>query len=85
MRQGSMRTAMALHARPLDRFVQAARRFAAEVRLQHAGRWANGKNVVELLLLAVPAGAEVALTVDGPDEAEALAALVQLVAGRFGE
>ena len=81
MRQGSMRTAMALHARPLDRFVQAARRFAAEVRLQHAGRWANGKNVVELLLLAVPAGAEVLLSVDGPDEAEALTALIALLRG----
>jgi phosphotransferase system HPr (HPr) family protein len=81
MRRETVRVVEALHARPLDRFVQAARRFSARVRLRHGVREADAKNVVELLLLAVPADAEVTLTAEGEDEAAALAALLEMLRG----
>lgn len=80
MVQRTITTLYALHARPLDRFVRAARTFAAEVQLAYGGRQADGKNVVQLLLLAVPAAAEVTLTAEGPDEAGAIDALGALLA-----
>ncbi len=65
----------ALHARPLDRFVRLARTLKAQITLHHGPKQADGKNVVQLLLLAVPAGAEVTLEVDGPDAEAAVGQL----------
>ena len=45
----------------------------------------DGKSILGILLLAAPQGTEIEVAVDGPDEAEALAALEALVAGGFGE
>jgi len=82
MGRETIRTGVALHARPLDAFVRMARGFEATIQLIHGERQADGKNVLQLLLLAVPAGAEVTLVVDGPDEDHALQALgLQLRAG----
>ena len=45
----------------------------------------DGKRIMGLMMLAVGCGAEITVTTDGPDEAETLAALEELVAGKFGE
>ena len=36
-------------------------------------------------MLAVGCGADIEVSVEGPDEAEVMAALEELVAGKFGE
>jgi phosphotransferase system HPr (HPr) family protein len=73
-------TSLALHARPLDRFVRLARSHACAVRLRHGGKQADGRNVTQLLLLGIPTGVEVTLVCEGPDEREALEALAALLA-----
>jgi len=45
----------------------------------------DGKSIMGILLLAAPRGATVTIATEGPDEAEALAALKDLVASGFGE
>jgi multiphosphoryl transfer protein len=78
----TVRTAVALHARPLDAFVRLARTFEATITVHLGGaRQADGKTVIKLLLLAVPAGAEVTLTAEGEDAEAALAALGALLQG----
>ena len=69
----------ALHARPLDRFVRLARTFASQIRVLHGAKGADGKNVIQLLLLAVPTGGEVTLEVEGDDQAAAAEALTELL------
>ncbi len=82
----TVRTAVALHARPLDAFVRLARTFEATITVHLGGaRQADGKTVIKLLLLAVPAGAEVTLTAEGEDAEAALAALGALLQGSRGE
>jgi phosphocarrier protein len=49
------------------------------------GRTTDGKSILGILLLAAPQGTEIEVACEGPDEAEALAALEELVAGGFGE
>ena len=71
--------AQALHARPLDQLVRHTRGLEASVRLDHGGKQADGKNVVQLLLLGVPAGAEVTVRVEGPDQERALEGVVSLL------
>ncbi|HEV8321565.1 MAG TPA: HPr family phosphocarrier protein [Myxococcota bacterium] len=84
MQRRRLRSSAALHARPLDRLVRTARRFVSRVTVRHGAKSADGKAVVALLLLAVPAGADVEVEVDGPDEAACLEALAAVILGEAG-
>jgi len=65
-----------LHARPAAQFVRTASRFESEIVLEAGERSANAKSLVGILGLTIRPGAEVSLTADGPDAADALAALL---------
>ena len=80
-----IRNRLGLHARAAARFVHTASRFRSQVSASRDGRTMDGKSILGILLLAAPQGTEIELLVDGPDEAEALAALEALVADGFGE
>ena len=76
---------LGLHLRSAGAFVRTASKFKAQVRVAAPGVNAvDGKSILGLVTLGAAAGSSLVITADGPDEAEALAALVQLVAGRFG-
>ena len=76
---------LGLHARAAARFVHLATRFQSRVQVSRDGRGMDGKSIMGILLLAAPRGATVTIATEGPDEAEALAALTDLVASGFGE
>lgn len=80
-----IRNRLGLHARAAARFVHTASRFRSQVSASRDGRTMDGKSILGILLLAAPHGTEIELLVDGPDEAEAMAALEALVADGFGE
>ncbi len=69
-----------LHMRPLQAFVEAAGRFQSAVFLtKDGGERVNGKSLLNLLGLAVEQGTTVHLEVAGPDGAEALEALAEVL------
>jgi phosphocarrier protein HPr len=76
---------LGLHARAAAKFVHTAGRFAARIRVGKAGREMDGKSIMGLLLLAAGRGSSITISADGPDEAEALAALCALVGRGFDE
>lgn len=76
---------LGLHARAATRLVQLATRFEAEVELEKDGQSANGKSVMGVLLLCGQQGSRLTITARGPDAAEAVAALGDLIRNRFGE
>lgn len=76
---------LGLHARAASKFVKTASAFASEITLQKGNRSANGKSIMGVMMLAASRGSVLALTADGPDEEQALAALEKLIAERFGE
>ena len=80
-----IRNRLGLHARAAARFVHTASRFRSQVSASRDGRTMDGKSILGILLLAAPQGALIEVAVDGPDEAEAMAALESLVADGFGE
>ena len=45
----------------------------------------DGKSILGILLLAASQGTAIEVATDGPDEEEAMVALVSLVEGGFGE
>lgn len=77
--------ALGLHARAAAKFVHIAGRFAAHVRVARGDREVDGKSIMGLLLLAAAQGSTIRITADGPDEADAIAALCSLVERGFDE
>ncbi len=76
---------MGLHARPAAAFVRLAGRFDSDIRVARDGLEVNGKSIMGVLMLAAEQGAELTIRGEGPDAEPALEALVELVAGGFGE
>ena len=76
---------LGLHARASAKLVQLLGGFKSQATLVGSGREVNAKSIMGVLLLAAGQGTSVTLRVDGPDEAEAMAAAVDLFARRFDE
>ena len=76
---------LGLHARAAARFVHAASGFESRVRVGKGPRQMDGKSIMGLLLLSAAQGTVITLTADGPDEADAVAALCALVERGFDE
>ncbi|MBI4342147.1 MAG: HPr family phosphocarrier protein [Candidatus Omnitrophica bacterium] len=68
-----------LHARPAALFVQLAKQFTSQVTVKKGRKIVDGKSIMGLLTLAAGPNARIAIVVDGPDAAEALEQLAQLV------
>ena len=76
---------LGLHARASAKVVQVASQFRCSVSLIWNGRRASARSMMAVMLLAAGVGATIRLEASGPDEAEAMTAMVQLIAGQFGE
>jgi phosphocarrier protein len=76
---------LGLHARPSAALTQTATKFKAQVWIAKGSRRVNGKSIMGVMMLAAACGATLTIETDGPDEDEALAALIALVSGGFGE
>jgi phosphocarrier protein len=79
-----IRNQLGLHARACALFVKAASRFKSEVLVSRDGLEVNGKSIMGVMMLAAEEGATILVKADGPDEGDALAALQELVEGKFG-
>jgi phosphocarrier protein FPr len=74
-----------LHARPATELVTLASGFAADVRVQHGDRVANGKSLASLLSIGAGSNARITLLARGDDQDAALAALTAAVESGLGE
>jgi phosphocarrier protein HPr len=78
-----VRHAMGLHARPAVLFVRTAKRFKADIDVICRGDEANAKSILSVLSLGVNQGMQFTVRASGPDAAEALDAICDLVARDF--
>lgn len=76
---------LGLHARASAKLTQTAAQYQSEVWLARNGRRVNAKSIMGVMMLAAAKGSKVDIETEGPDEADAMAALVALIADRFGE
>jgi len=74
-----------LHARPAAEIVKLAAKFRSDITLVRDDLEVNGKSIMGVMMLAAECGASLLLRADGPDDAAAVDALANLVAGKFGE
>lgn len=66
-----------IHARPATLLVQTASKFNSDINLEYKGKSVNLKSIMGVMSLGVGQGAEVTITVNGQDEAEAMEGIVE--------
>jgi len=76
---------LGLHARAAAQLVRLANGFASEIRLAKDGMEVNGKSIMGVLMLAAPKDTKILIRAIGLDAEEALAAIGELIARKFGE
>jgi len=76
---------LGLHARAAAKLVHTANAFTSEVFIGGDQEEVNAKSILGLLTLAASKGTSLTVRADGPDEAEAVRALVLLFEDKFGE
>ena len=76
---------LGLHARAAARLVRLANGFASEIHLEKDGVEVNGKSIMGVLMLAAPKDTRILIRAIGLDAEEAVAAIGELIARKFGE
>ena len=74
-----------IHAHPATIFVQTATKFNSNIQLQAKGKTIDAKSILMIMSMGLVKGTEVTIIADGPDEAEAVKALKDLIESKFGE
>jgi phosphocarrier protein len=76
---------LGLHARASAKLVATASQYGSVVKIARNGREVDAKNIMQVMMLAASQGTDVELIAEGPDEEQAIAALVELIDDYFGE
>ncbi|MGK9053560.1 HPr family phosphocarrier protein [Neorhizobium sp. CSC1952] len=74
-----------LHARASAKFVQMVEGFDAQITVSRDGTTVGGNSIMGLMMLAASTGCTIEVSASGSQATEALDALEQLVANKFGE
>jgi len=74
-----------LHARPAAEIVKTAARYKAEITISRDDLEVNGKSIMGVMMLAAEQGSTLRVKADGPDAEQAVNAIADLVARKFGE
>ena len=76
---------LGLHARASAKLTQTASRFDSEIWLERNGRRVNAKSIMGVMMLAAARGTSIVIDTEGADADDAMQALEELIADRFGE
>ena len=84
-RQICVSNKLGLHARASAKLVQRLHGFRSQVWLVSGTREVNAKSIMGVMMLAAGIGTPLTIRADGPDEAEAVQAVVELFERKFDE
>lgn len=79
---------LGLHARPAMQFVDRANQFRSSIRVRKKGQEpaeADGKSVMQMIILAAVEGTPLTIEATGEDAQAAVEQLAELFENRFGE
>ena len=79
---------LGLHARPAMQFVDVANQFKSDIKVHKFGEEpgeADGKSVMQMIILAATEGTPMRIEADGEDADQAVAKLAELFQSKFGE
>ena len=83
MKEAVVNNQVGLHARPATFFIQKANEFKSSIWVEKDERRVNAKSLLGVLSLGIVKGTSINLIADGPDETEAVAALLELISSNF--
>jgi phosphocarrier protein len=84
-REVTVADAHGLNAAASAKLAQLAAKYLCDVSLARSGRKINAKSLMGVMMLVAGKGSQVVVETDGPDETEALDAVVSLLSSNFGE
>ena len=73
-----------LHARAAAKLVELTGGMESVIQIGHKNM-VDGKSILSLMMLAAVQGTEVSIEVDGPDEEQAMSAILAVIQNCFGE
>lgn len=79
---------LGLHARPAMQFVDLANQFKSAITVNKGGEepaTADGKSVMQMIILAATEGTPLVIEADGDDAETAVSKLTELFESKFGE
>lgn len=79
---------LGLHARPAMQFVDLANQFSSKVMVYRGGdepAEADGKSVMQMIILAATQGTPIRIEAEGDDADQAVTKLAELFENKFGE
>ncbi|MBI5898629.1 MAG: HPr family phosphocarrier protein [Rhodocyclales bacterium] len=76
---------LGLHARASAKLTQLAGSFPCEVWMERGTRRINAKSIMGVMMLAAGKGSAVTIDTEGERADEALRAMLEMIANRFGE
>ena len=76
---------LGLHARASAKLTKLAGSYPCEVWMSRGERRVNAKSIMGVMMLAAGIGSVVTVETDGPQEQEAMDALLALIADKFSE
>jgi phosphocarrier protein len=76
---------LGLHARAAAKLTHLAGGFQCEIWISRSGRRVNAKSIMGVMMLAAGQRSTVLIEAEGPDAEQAIAALIRLIADKFGE
>ena len=83
MKEAVVNNQVGLHARPATFFIQKANEFKSSIWVEKDERRVNAKSLLGVLSLGIVKGTSINLIADGPDEKEAVEALIELISSNF--
>ena len=76
---------LGIHARPATLIAQTAQQYQSDISIEKDGLVVNAKSVMGVMMLVAGKGSWITIRAEGPDEREAVEAIVKLVEEGFGE
>jgi phosphocarrier protein HPr len=76
---------LGLHARAAAKLTHLAGNYQCDIWISRSGRRVNAKSIMGVMMLAAGQGSTVLIEAEGADAEQAIAALIKLIADRFGE
>jgi len=76
---------LGLHARAAMKLVNEAGRYQSTIQIRYNGHDVDAKDILQVMSLGASHGKQVECTISGDDETQAMDAICNLFADRFGE
>ena len=85
MKEAIVNNQVGLHARPATFFIQKANEYKSSIWVEKEERRVNAQSLLGVSSRGIVKGTDSNLIADGPDEKEAVEALVELISSNFSE